>query len=342
MEMLGVGDLHFDCSVSQYLKTTHLHDLIVNEIQVVLNYAKRHGIKTVAFYGDIAHSPTLSPESLLAFMNLLQNNPEINFLIMSGNHDVADSGHNSLRVLKHVATSWLRHVKVITAPRLVRVQGKLVNVLPWPHHDTREDALNILHTEVKGAFWDSGRDTGSKLRIPRSHFSVIGHIHTAQVVGNCHFSGTLYQTNFSEKLPKFFHHITYDEETQSAELIPHNPALTLHNIIIKKSSDLEKIPDDPLALCKIFVKKGVDIDPNELTNRPNVVKFNSFQNKQELEVLINEDLFIADESSAVAFDYRDMLLEWMSESKVSKDLSTRSLKLFDNLFNSKKTHEHDS
>lgn len=335
LEMLGIGDLHFGSSLSQHLPSTKLHDFIISEIQTVLGYAKRNGVRNVVFYGDISHTPHLDPDSLLVFLHLLESHPEFNFIVMTGNHDIADSGHHSLRVLQRVARSWMSHVKVISSPKTLKLQGQRVNVLPWPHTETQDDALNILHVEVKGSMWDTGRPTGGTLSVPKSHFCVAGHLHTAQVVGSVHFSGTLYQTNFAEKLPKYFHHIKYDHDNdiRQVKLVPHQPKYTLHNIIIKATADLEKIPSDPTALCKIFVKKGVDLDPSELSKRPNVVKFNSFQNKQELEVLINEDLYLEDDSAAVQFDTRIMLKDWLKESKVQSDLAKRAIQLYDRITN---------
>lgn len=313
----------------------------MQEVQSALSYAKRNGVRHVVFYGDIAHTPTLSPESLLALLHLLQHNEDLRFIIMTGNHDVEDSGHHSLRILQHVTHSWLPHVKVLSKPKTLRIDGQLLNIQPWPYHETREDACNVLHHEVKGSKWDSGRETGSKLKLDPDHFCVAGHLHTAQVVGNVHYSGTLYQTNFAEKEPKYFHHVRFDGNVQSAELVPHKPQVTLQNIIIRSTRDLHLIPDDMSVLCKIFVKRGVDLDPSELERRPNVVKFNSFQTKQELEVLINEDLFIADDSASVEFDYREMLTSWCSETNVKPELSERALSLFDSLLSrdTKKSRE---
>lgn len=336
--MVGVGDLHFSCSIASYLTTTRLHDFIVGEVQKVLMYAKRNGVRNVVFYGDICHTPIFEPDSLIAFLNLLQSNTEFRFIVMTGNHDIADSGHHSLRVLQKVARNWMPHVKVVSKPKVFDIDGESVNILPWPHTDTRRDALNVLHTEVKGSIWDSGRPTGGTLVVPKEHFCVAGHLHTAQVVGNVNFSGTLYQTNFAEKLPKYFHHVTFSNKRREARLVPHVPDITLMNIVVKSASDLDKIPEDNSVLCKIFVKEGVDIDPDELSKRQNVVKFNSFQNKKELEVLLNEDLYIEDDSSAVQFDTREVLKDWLSQSKVKDSLQAKTLNVYDKLFKTRKEH----
>jgi len=339
MEFVGVGDLHFDSSVAQHLKTTQLHDLIVQEIQSVFKYARRNGVKTAVFYGDIAHTATLTPESWMAFLRLLKHNTDMRLIVMTGNHDVTDSGRHSLRELQEVADSWMPHVKVLSQPKCIRIDGELLNVLPWPHVTTRADACNVLHVEVKGSKFDSGRDTKSKTVIDPEHFCVAGHLHTSQVVGNVHFSGTLYQTNFAEKLPKFFHHVRYGDGVQEARLIPHKPALTLHNVIIKSRKDLDTIPDDSMSLCKVFVKDGVDIDPDELAKRPNVIsRLHSFKNKEELEVLINEDLFIGEDNAAIDFNYREVFVDWLTESKADKAAGQMALSLLDSLIERKVTH----
>jgi hypothetical protein len=94
------------------------------------------------------------------------------------------------------------------------------------------------------------------------------------------------------------------DEAQEAKLVPHKPAVSLHNIVIKTTKDLEKIPDDPMQLCKLLIKSGLDIDANQL-NRPNVVKHNSFHSKKELEFMLTEDLFLSEDNvMPVQYDYR--------------------------------------
>lgn len=322
LEAIGVGDLHFDGPLGKYLTSMTLHDFIVSEVQGVLRYAKEQGVRDVIFYGDIAHKPTLSVESTLAFANLLQSYPKLRFWVLTGNHDVEQTGVHSLRLLKYM-TQWMSHVTVIDKPVTKTISGEQVRFLPWPHTDTEEGALNVLHIEVSGSKWDTGRETKTDLRIPRKHFCVAGHLHTSQTVRNVHYSGTLYQTNFGESLPKFFHHIQFDNGEGRIELVRNKPAVTLHNLVVRTKKDLSLVPDDPNCLCKVFVHQGVEIDPSTFEGLPNVVKTNSFKSKEELQVLMTEDLLLDDDNFSAKFNYKEMLEKWMDSNKIQDSLKNQ-------------------
>lgn len=334
LDVIGIGDLHFDGPLAKHLSTMTLHDMIVAEVQVAIKYARENGIRDTIFYGDIGHKPLLSVESTLAFAHLLQAYPKQRFWIITGNHDLEQKGVHSLRLLKFMC-QWMPNVKVLDKPTTCTIGGEQVRFLPWPHSETEEGALNVLHIEVSGSKWDTGRAAKTELRIPKRHFCVAGHLHTAQVVKNVHYSGTLYQTNFGESLPKYFHHIRYEGGEGEAKLVRHHPTVTLHNIVIRSKKDFKAIPEDPNSLCKVFVHQGVEIDPDAFDKLPNVVKTNSFKTKEELTVLLTEDFVLDDDSGSVQIDYDDVLEEWLNTNQVPSSLRKKVLKAHGRLMEAK-------
>ncbi len=332
IEVVGVGDLHFDCGLKQHLP--RINEIIVGEIQTALTYAKRNGIKTVVFYGDIAHKPLLSVEATLLFLQLLMEYPDLKFYVMMGNHDVESTGVHSLRLLKLIGATWFPNLKVVDEPKVFKVNGCRLNILPWPHVNTQRDALNFIHVEINGARWDTGRDVVSDIKINRRHFTAAGHIHTHQTVGNVHFSGTLYQTNFGEKLPKFFHHLYWnqDDEKGGAKLVPHKPRIELRNVVIEEKADAKLIPDDPNILVKLYVKNGVELS-NRYLDLPNVVNAPKvFRNSKELETILQEDLALDDEGFQ-GFDDKELLKEFLSTKKVERQVAKQVMEIFDTLKN---------
>lgn len=333
MEAVGIGDLHFDNQLNKHIP--NLNQVIVGEVRKPLDYAIRNGIKNVFFYGDLVHTPNISADFLINFLDILCHRKyrELDFHVIVGNHDYKEVDLHSMRVFsKLVELKKINNLHIYTEPKVVEVDGVQVNFLPYPHFKTRSDCLNVAHVDVNGFKTDTGRDITDGHKAKKNHVCVIGHEHTSQSRRHIHYSGTLYQTNFGESLPKFFHHIRFKSyEKYSVELIPNDPQYKLHNVVINAVDDLDTIPKGSKNLCKLFVKDGIELDPNFLVDHDNVVKTNSFKTKKELETLITEAWEIED-GEEFAFSYRDGLKEViLSDKDSAKPVKVRALKIFDSL-----------
>lgn len=326
MRILGIGDLHFDGKLSKYIQ--NLNEVIADELRTAVAYATRNGISVVILYGDICDKSTMTDDAKEHFLRVIAENSHLKFVVIPGNHDFKDNGSCSISLLHFMAAAkWIPNLKICLKPTvLFEKQGTPINLQPWPGQETRNDCLNVLHIEVKGATWETGRVTHSEYST--KHLCVIGHIHKAQTIGSMHFSGTLYQTSFGEPPEKFFHDINWtgDKKTSTVELVPHSPKYTLINYVVNKASDVDDIEDDPFKLYKVFVKKSVVLPDNVFLHKPNVVKTSNFATKAELKALMVEELILDDVSSEVSLRHEDVLRDWMTVNKIEEDLAKRALK----------------
>lgn len=333
LRAVGIGDLHFDGKLRKFIP--NLNDVIAAEVNVVLAYARRNGIKNIFYYGDICDVPHMSTEATVLLLSIFCDHLDLNHYLITGNHDYEDVNVNSLQVLNHLCTlGKLPNVRIMDSPKtLFREQGTPVRFLPWPHFSVKEDCLNVLHVETNGSSFESGGAIASER--DTDYHCVAGHLHGRQTVGpnkNIHFSGTLYQTNFGEHAQKYFHDITWDGASAKVKCVPHVPEYTLVNLIVSSVSDLDKISDNPKTLYKVFVKSGVDINVDTFHTRPNVVKINSFKNRKELNELIAEELILNDASAVVTeLSVIDALRKYAQRHEAPEDVTSRALEILSSL-----------
>jgi hypothetical protein len=325
-QFIGLGDLHLtdvagSGGLAKYVEEPDL--LVCNEVRKVLKYGERHGITDVFFYGDICQSPRMSYEAMLSLFDLLTGNPEFNFRIITGNHDMygltPDAGH-SLQVLQRMLRGH-PNVKIHTKPRTVQFGKANVRFLPYPSEDFDESALNIYHKEVYGCANDAGR-VHKEEGLPRTKCVVAaGHIHTAHRIRNTYYSGTLYQTNFGERLPKYFHHIEFNNPRDyEIQLVEHDPYYKLHNIVLQTRDDLALIPQSRFDLVKLVIQDGCDVSAEDYAHMENVVEHKNFKTKDDLKAVLLEDLT---EGKELKIRTEDFFQSWVGALDVEAAMRDR-------------------
>lgn len=336
LNFVGCGDLHLDGKLRKYLP--NLNSLILDEVQRVLSYAKRNGVKLVVFYGDICETPNMSDEARRLLLALLMNNPNFKFVFLLGNHDTENSEVHSMQMfVDMIRFGMLSHVTVIEKPTTIfKNTGTPLRLLPWPSLDTKADCMNVIHEEVANAVWDGGRAVHSTHKVPKSHVCVAGHLHTPQRVGSVDYSGTLYQTSFGEKAKKFFHHVTWNSEEESPVIkrVPHVAAFKLINLVIESHKDLSLIEDNPMFLYKVFVQTEVALEAETFSSRPNVVKVNSFKTKTELETLLTNEISLdQDFEMSSVLSLKTNLKDWLQCAKINDGLKKKAYIKFKEISN---------
>lgn len=335
MKIAGIGDLHLDGRLAKFIPD--LNKVIINEVRSVVTKASALGCKVIILYGDIGDKPHLSDDAKELLCDVFREFPHLKFLVLKGNHDVESETKSGLNFMDYMArTKMLPNVMVALKPRVAfRNTDHPINLLPWPYITVDRHMLNVLHIETSGSVMDSGRPVGDTApSIDDKAFCVGGHLHTNHIAGSVHFGGTLYQTAFGEREEKFWHFI--DTEKRRVKSVPHKPKYTLRNIIIKKQEDLKLIPNDPLILCKLFIGSKVVVPEAAFDKLKNVVKFNSFKTKQELESLVMEDFAIDDVSGTVKFDVAMALTDWMLAENIEAKLQKKVLLLNSKLIKGEK------
>jgi hypothetical protein len=332
LEGVGIGDLHLD-KVERLLPGIG-NKWVQREMRKPLDYALENGIEHVFYYGDIFEYPRATYESMRLFKHVIfaKKYRNLNQWIILGNHDYDEKGRHSLefllddiRILQSYGIE--PRIKVFINQEDYEIEGVPVRFLPHPYTKTSKSRLNIGHFEVAGAIRDNGRKI--KEGVESSNLVLLGHLHTPHRVGNNYFSGTLYQTNFGEALPKSFHHFKVrDDLKHKVTNIRNEPEYVLENKEIYTVKDLKKLSDNPKHLYKLFVQDAVDVDPAFLNEHTNVKKVNRFKTEEELKVQLDEEWKLGEDVGQV-FQPKEDLVTFLNSKGISKEVQKRTLSRHD-------------
>lgn len=284
MEAIGIGDLHLTSTngVGAWSKYCENSDeAVLDQVRDAVRYGLRQGITNVFIYGDICDGPKMSYQAHVALFNFFKEFSQCHFYMITGNHDIVSSGgKNSLELLK-TFSSACKNISIYNTPTVEEIDGVLVNFLPYPYHDFRDDCLNVCHVEVKGCYLDSGYPSKSEIDVGNAVIAA-GHIHTHGKVKNCYYSGTMIQTNFGEKLDKGFHHIRFNSpQDYTIEFIPREPALKLKTLVINTKQDL-LVKQEQGDLYRLLIQDGAEVEPQDYLHL-NVIQVKSFKTKEDLQ-----------------------------------------------------------
>ncbi len=331
MEALAIGDLHFDGTLEQYIPD--LHEAIRKDVQRIFDWGRKRGISRVFFLGDLCHNPEMSARATKSLIRLFHENQDLKIEVIPGNHDMFSEDPKdgfSLEVIHQVIKyGGLPHVRIHTKPVVKKIDGALVNFLPWPHRSFSKEALNIGHLECKGAKSDSGRLFKSDDLYDGRAVTIMGHLHTRQRIRNTYYPGSPCQTNFGEQKEKFFAHVVWNgSDDYEIRDIPFKPTYVLHNVQIQTKSDLKTIPTDSTDLVKLIVADGAKVGPHHWIDLPNVVKINPYKTSEELVMALTEDL---QSGSELRISTDEFFAHWMEQApdkpKLKKKAATLRSKL---------------
>jgi DNA repair exonuclease SbcCD nuclease subunit len=325
MEMLGIGDLHLTDDqgkggLARYISNPN--EYVMAEVERCIQWGIKKHIDHVIFYGDIFENPRGSYEGQLAFLKTIKRYPDIMFHTILGNHDKlgrnSSEGH-SLEIIKQTAP---KNLSIYLEDTVVNINKRQVKFCPWPSKAFDPKILNIGHIEVKGSRGDSGRIMEGDELSKSNSIVCMGHLHTNHQVRNTYFSGTIYQTNFGESLPKFFHHIIYNSvDDYEINSIPFDPKYKLFNCVAESQDDIDALSKDFNHLIKLVVKDGADV---VIPNNPNIVITKAFKTKSELATILTEDLL---QGSELVVKTSDFFKEWIAAQSVPVSLKNRASRL---------------
>lgn len=324
-EFLGVGDLHLsDASgtggLSKYVAESD--SVIFSEFDQVLEYGRKKGINKCIQYGDVCDNPRMSYPALLALTEFLNRNDDFTFYFLLGNHDMfgetTATGH-SLEVLKLLYHK--PNVRFVTGKHNVLIDGMKLRLLSYPHRDFDAEALNVFHGEVHGSKNDAGRSFENDELTKSKAVILAGHLHTAHRIRNTYYAGTLYQTNFGESLPKYFHHIEFNSASDyEVRLVKHDPVYKLHNVVLQSREDLAEIPEGKFNLVKLVIQDGCDVSASDYAKFTNIVEHKNFKTKEDLAAVLTEDL---SEGHAVTFKVSEFFSAWIESYDVPEPMRDR-------------------
>ena len=261
----------------------------IREIHKPYKYALDNGIKHVFVPGDICDSDHMDDHTFIQLVTLLLTYDEhVHTWYIRGNHDIAHKHKSSLDVLEFMCNNgFFKNFRIISKPKAISIDGVSVGFIPFPNTEvtSKRPPLIFAHVEEPGAVGDNGRPLKckeSQVIRRKGDYMITGHIHQYQNLESRRtlYNGSLYQKNFGESLPKGF--IEFKAEYVKGQLqvyhefINSHPNFELHTIHIKKTSDWDKIKEDPSLRYKVLVDKssGVVVPKDITIKRPNIVYLN--------------------------------------------------------------------
>jgi DNA repair exonuclease SbcCD nuclease subunit len=294
----------------------------MSEVDRVCAWARKKNIGTVVLYGDICENPRMSYEAMRAFRNGIRRNRDLQFIVYRGNHDSKARDHAEGHSLEIIQMMGLKNLQIILDDTYLEFGKQKIKVCPWPSTAFDTSCLNFGHIEVYGSKLDSGRKMESDDLKKTKALVCMGHLHTNHRVRNAYYSGTLYQTNFGESLPKFFHHVSYTSvDDYEITSVPFDPKYKLHNCVVETAADVDALPTGQHDLIKLVVQDGADV---EIPNRPNIVINKTFKTKMDLATILTEDLMNGQE---LVLNSAEFFASWIAQQSIPQRLKKQTAKL---------------
>ncbi len=319
MEAVGIGDLHLTDDSGKGGLSNYVADCdeyVMSEVDRVLAWARKRNISNCFFYGDIGENPRLSYEAQIAFSSCIARNPDIQFYLILGNHDKLGPDSALGHSMQLIMLMKFPNLHIYAETTVVKVNGKRVKFCPWPEKNFDTTMFNVGHVEVKGSKSDSGRKFEDATCSSKAVVGM-GHLHTPHRVRNTYYSGTIYQTNFGERLPKSFHHIVWNSaDDYEITDVPFVPRYKLHNCVVENEADIAALPRGKTDLIKLVVKDGADVTVPDL---PNIVITKVFKTKNDLVQILTEDLRQGQELEIKSYSiFKDWLVNRVTDESLRK------------------------
>lgn len=249
MKKLFTADIHLSLYQSDKLKngiSQRLSD-IFNSLNQMVKYARDNEIKEIVIGGDLFNDKNLVyTKPYTMFIDFLEENRDITFRIISGNHDMDSSSDDQVSLVKTVRGS-----NVIGIVKSAQFQN--VTYIPYTKNIAEEikiaEANDILisHFGLNEAQLSSGISIVSDVSLKdltKFKLVLLGHYHKAQQIKthktNVYYVGTPFEKDWNEKhqIKRF---LVYDTETLQVESVP-LVGYTKHvELLIENKEDRQEI-----------------------------------------------------------------------------------------------------
>lgn len=305
LDSVLIGDLHLDKMTPIF--GDDANRMIMHEASRVVEYAVDNEVKHIIFLGDVCHNSRLSYSGQLAIFDFFElwADKGVYFDFILGNHDHDEDGVHSLEVISKYATKLYPNVRIHKGSGCkATLEGVDCQFLSWPLSSpvkSKRPFLMFGHFETKGSTADNGREIKDGVEVDDDIPTYCGHLHTPHSVGNVFYVGTLYPTSFGESGKKSFTRLRaryQQRELQTrATRIDHTSLFQLRTLVVSKPNDLRTLIDrdgdkyrsDPLWKYRLVVKEEVEIPESFLLEHQNIIKFNGFKTKHELDSVLTDD-----------------------------------------------------
>lgn len=335
LDALAIGDIHLD-KLSNLFPDNHL-ELQSFELDKAMHYAIKEGIKHVFFLGDVCENSRMSSDAEEVFMRFLGKwDGKLNSYFILGNHDWDEVGVHSLRPFVTMYEMGLfKTTHVLAKPEVRKIDGVKVNFQSYPGTTSYRDHVNIGHFEVSGSTRDNGRKIGKATDVRSKHLWIMGHLHTPHTVGDVWYSGTLYQMNFGESLPKGFMRVRAKMKDGAlkykVDRVKNDPRFKLINVRAESKKDLRVLDDNPLNRFRLIVKEGFDVPEDIMERYPNIVKREGYATKEEFESVVQEAFLEIKKQTIMLPPMEEMLTKFLVSKGATKQQIKRGRALLEKI-----------
>lgn len=231
MKFIHCADLHLDSKIDSLPsdKGKIRREEVIRTFERLADYATKNGVTAVIIAGDMFDSSKCSAKTKARVLSAIKNNPDVDFLYLTGNHDEEDalSGEDlpdNLKKFGESATKFVYENVVITG---VSSCGKNLDMF-YGSLDLDEKNFNIvvLHGQVAGY---KSHDNAEIISLPllrekNVDYLALGHIHSyvcdkLDERGVFAYSGCLDGRGFDETDEKGFILIDTGKENPSYDFI---------------------------------------------------------------------------------------------------------------------------
>lgn len=350
--MYVIGDTHFgrmNDIVWDGLLTNRLRGTKARVLEVIDKAAKAK--ESVVIVGDLFDSPRPTPQVVAQVFDIFQiaNNEKVKLYIISGNHDC---GVDYSALIVGTKANF-PNVTVITDIVVLPVDG--VSCAFLPHLPASEvvggvplsDRLRIeveavpakilfTHAHVRGAknSSDVEIEAGNAIdynpeTFPKFQSVVCGHIHRAQIIGNCSYTGSVIPCDYSEcDDDKGYIHIDNKTLLKSFVLFDTKIQDYKHVTVDLMTKDSVEFPDDKmkklvggkLVKVSVFTNDLSKVDEYELRKA-----FNKYGQVTRFEVILEREDAEAPEIEGTKLSYESLFGEWLDTRDEKADAKKLAL-----------------
>jgi DNA repair exonuclease SbcCD nuclease subunit len=176
---------------------------LCNAMDAMIIYGKTYGVNRVTIIGDVFHNKSIIHSiAQSVFLDIVRKNPDIEFIILDGNHDMSSMTGDGVS-----STKCLDNEKnVITIHETRQIENILF--VPWNPNNMVSDIKNgkadylFSHLGLNEAMLNSGislvSDIGLK-DLKQYKKAFLGHYHLAQEVANTSYIGSLIHLDGNDK-----------------------------------------------------------------------------------------------------------------------------------------------
>ena len=292
MKIIHTADLHLDSVLETNLNSQIQRDRkreLLSNFERLVEYANKHNVDRIIIAGDLFDSNRISQKSKNFIVDIINSNPNIDFLYVTGNHE-EDAFLNNINTIPENLKTFTKKFETYTYSDCDITGINYTDKYDFTDLNLKEDRVNILiiHGDINTNLHTSF------LKDRNIDYVALGHIHK-YLRGNIDdrteycYPGCLEGRGFDECGEKGFSLLEVIGNKVKSEFVPFAQRV-LHEVIVD-ISDCENYID----VKRLVLLKYEDIKEKDMIKVRLVGKYNLdiFKQNEMLSDSLNEKYYFA-------------------------------------------------